>query len=78
MRKILGLRLNELEKEFEKGQIKLRDLQMQQSHLQETLLRISGAITVLKEILEEEDKSNRKTQAGVQFVETESVHASQP
>lgn len=51
MRKELQNRLEVLRKEFETGQVRLRDLEMQEAHLQETLLRISGAIQVLEELL---------------------------
>ncbi|HEX8560702.1 MAG TPA: hypothetical protein VF668_21595 [Pyrinomonadaceae bacterium] len=44
-------RLAELEKDFNVGQSRLRDLEMQEAALRETLLRISGAIQVLKELL---------------------------
>lgn len=52
--KKLQQRLDELKIEFEKGQAKLQELQQQQTHLHETLLRIGGAIQVLTELLEKE------------------------
>ena len=51
MREELQNRLEVLRKEFETGQGRLRDLEMQETHLRETLLRISGAIQVLEELL---------------------------
>lgn len=51
-------RLNELKKEFETGQVRLRDLEMQQAYLRETLLRISGAIQVLEELLKQAEESS--------------------
>ena len=51
MREELQNRLEVLRKEFETGQVRLRDLEMQEAHLRETLLRISGAIQVLEELL---------------------------
>jgi predicted nuclease with TOPRIM domain len=53
MREQLQKRLEDLQKEFEKGQAKLHEMEMQQSVLRETLLRISGAIQVLEELLTE-------------------------
>ena len=51
MREQLQQRLEELKKEFETGQARLHELEMQEAHLRETLLRISGAIQVLEESL---------------------------
>ena len=62
-------RLNQLKSEFEKGQAKLQDLQQQQTHLHETLLRIGGAIQVLTELLE---KESSKSESAV--TPTESAH----
>ena len=53
MREELRNRLEVLRKEFETGQGRLRDLEMQEAHLRETMLRISGAIQVLEELLAE-------------------------
>jgi predicted nuclease with TOPRIM domain len=47
----LQQRLNELKKEFELGQNRLQEMDRQQAHVRETLLRISGAIQVLEELL---------------------------
>lgn len=52
MQQQIQTRLEVLKKEFETGQAKLRELEMQQSHLRETLLRISGAIQVLEEMIQ--------------------------
>jgi hypothetical protein len=44
-------RLAELERDFERGQRGLADLQLQEAQLRETLLRIDGAMQVLRELL---------------------------
>jgi hypothetical protein len=46
-------RLELLRREFETGQTRLRELVNQESILRETLLRISGAIQILEELLAE-------------------------
>jgi predicted nuclease with TOPRIM domain len=51
MQQQIQTRLEVLKAEFETGQAKLRELETEQAHLRETLLRISGAIQVLQEIL---------------------------
>ena len=45
-------RLATLKKEFEAGQAHLRELEAEQTHVRETMLRISGAIQVLDEIMD--------------------------
>ena len=54
MKARLQQRLQELKAEFQAGQKMLADLQEKQQKLQETLLRISGAIQVLEEQLAED------------------------
>ncbi len=44
-------RLASLRKELEKGQGELAQVERQRAYLQDTLLRISGAIQVLEELL---------------------------
>ena len=51
MREQLQIRLGELKKEFATGQARLQELEKQQMYLRETMLRISGAIQVLEELL---------------------------
>jgi predicted nuclease with TOPRIM domain len=58
MREQLQARLEELKREFETGQARLRELETQEARLRETMLRISGAIQVLEEALAEGIKSD--------------------
>jgi predicted nuclease with TOPRIM domain len=51
MREQLQARLKALKEEYEVGQTRLQELERQQVYLRETLLRISGAIQVLEEML---------------------------
>jgi uncharacterized coiled-coil protein SlyX len=44
-------RLAELRSEYDKGQSQLQRLQAQLTDLQQTMLRLSGAITILEELL---------------------------
>ncbi len=53
MKEQMEQRLTELKAEFASGQKMLADLEAKQSNLRETLLRISGAIQVLEELLAE-------------------------
>ena len=54
MQEQLQKRLEELKKEFETGQARLRELGAEQARISETMLRISGAIQVLEEALGQE------------------------
>ena len=47
-------RLEALKQELETGQAELRKVEMQRTYLHETMLRISGAIQALEELLAEE------------------------
>ena len=51
MKELLQARLDELKRELEAGQAKLRGLELEQAQVRETVLRISGAIQVLEEML---------------------------
>ena len=53
MKRILEQRLEKLRAEFESGQRMMSDLQSKQAELEKTLLRISGAIQVIEELLAE-------------------------
>lgn len=55
MKERLQARLDELRKEFETGQKRLEELESQAVSIRQTLLRISGAIQVLEEELDNED-----------------------
>ncbi|MEG3936017.1 MULTISPECIES: hypothetical protein [unclassified Microcoleus] len=55
MKQILEQRLQSLKAEFEAGQKLLTEYETKQRNLRETILRISGAIQVLEEVLAEAD-----------------------
>jgi predicted nuclease with TOPRIM domain len=61
MREQLQKRLDVLKNEFQTGQTRLRDLEQQGTQLRETLLRISGAIQVLEELLAGEKSQGIET-----------------
>ena len=73
MREQLEQRLNELKIEFEAGQKMIVDLEKRRANLSESLLRISGAIQVLKEEIakygQAEDKSRRQEASNAANVE---------
>jgi predicted nuclease with TOPRIM domain len=74
----LQARLQELKKEFATGQARLQELEKQQLYLRETMLRISGAIQVLEELLADghsgEQKSTRSAEAQHVSVQTSPVN----
>jgi prefoldin subunit 5 len=53
MREQMQTRIEILRKELETGQAELEKVERQRTHLRETMLRISGAIQVLEELLVE-------------------------
>jgi predicted nuclease with TOPRIM domain len=53
MKEVIVQRLRKLNEEVERGKTSLQDLELKQMRLRETLLRISGAIQVLEELLAE-------------------------
>lgn len=59
MKETLQQRLVALKQEQASGQTMLADLQRQQAELEQTLLRISGAIQVLEELLAQEKEGTR-------------------
>jgi predicted nuclease with TOPRIM domain len=62
MREQLEQRLNELKAEFEAGQKMLAELEAKKSELQATLLRISGAIQVLEEMLAQDAQNAERNE----------------
>ncbi len=60
MRTQLEKRLAELKSEYEAGQKMLADLEKKRSELEATLLRISGAIQVIEEMLAQDQTQNIK------------------
>ncbi|MCY6493369.1 hypothetical protein [Leptolyngbya sp. GGD] len=58
MQEKLQHRLQLLKSEFEEGQKILAELETKQTNLRQTLLRISGAIQVLEEVLSETSEGN--------------------
>jgi septal ring factor EnvC (AmiA/AmiB activator) len=57
MKNIVQQRLKQLKNEFESGQKMMADLEAKRANLETTLLRISGAIQVLEELLSQSHDS---------------------
>jgi len=53
-------RLKQLRSELEKGRLRMQTLDRERENVRETMLRISGAIQVLEELMEQE--ANTATQ----------------
>ncbi len=51
-------RLTELKEEYRKGQAQLMALNQETTNLNNTMLRISGAIQVLEELIRENESAN--------------------
>ena len=64
MKEQLEKRLRELEAEYEKGQEHLKKLEMETNNVRSSILRISGAIQVLKEELQIADSSTDSASDG--------------
>lgn len=62
MRENAATRLDALRKEYETGQEMLAELDARQLDLRQTLLRITGAIQVLEELLEEASPNGATTE----------------
>ena len=54
MREQLEKRLDELKTEYDQGEKMLSDLDARREQVRQTLLRISGAVQILEELLKEE------------------------
>jgi hypothetical protein len=61
MRDVLEKRLNELRTEFECGQKLTAELEARQTNVRSSLLRISGAIQVLEELLKNTESNELQT-----------------
>ena len=59
MREHMQARLEMLRKELEKGQVELQKVESQRTYLHETILRITGAIQMLEELLAEEQSAEQ-------------------
>lgn len=63
MQEQLKKRLDELKKEYETGQARLRELEAETNHVGETMLRISGAIQVIQEMLNDSNDQEKSESA---------------
>jgi hypothetical protein len=82
MREQLEQRLVELRAEYESGkkilkdiELKLAELENRKRNLNETLIRISGAVELLEELLEDQDKNSVKEVHGTELEDAESQKA---
>ena len=66
MRKQLEQRLTQLKSEFEAGQKMLAELETKKNEIQATVLRISGAIQVLEELLAQDSEAAGNPEANEQ------------
>ena len=69
MREKLEKRLAALKSEFEAGQKLLADIEAKRANVMDTVVRISGAIQVLEELLEQEPANTGQARARVAAVE---------
>jgi len=70
MREQIENRLRALNAEFKTGQEMLVELSAKEANLRTTLARISGAIQVLEELLEQESGADRAADAAAASVAT--------
>ena len=71
MQDIIRSRIEGLRQELGKGQQRLQELDQQQQQVRDTILRISGAIQVLEELLHETAPSGDMAQNGAGTTERE-------
>jgi hypothetical protein len=70
VQELIKPRLEALRKEFETGQAELAKVEQQRTYLQETLLRMSGAMQVLEQLLANEQSVEEQNGAGTREVKT--------
>ena len=75
MHRQLEERLATLKGEYEKGQTRIRQLEVELTSLRETMLRISGAILVLQELLSSSSSVTPVEQPSESSSETAQVQA---
>lgn len=61
MKKQLTTRLQDLKTEYQKGQERLNALEQETTNVRTSMLRISGAIQVLEELLTADEKNENLT-----------------
>jgi hypothetical protein len=66
MRQQLEARLAELEQEFATGAQKLRELETEQARLRDAMLRIDGAMQVLREMIARDERAPEDAPAVLQ------------
>ena len=76
MQKQIQARLKVLRGELETGQMELEKVERQRTQLRETLLRISGAIQVLEELLGDGQFTEQQNGAGTSETQPSSVQTS--
>ena len=75
MREHMQARLEMLRKELEKGQVELQKVESQRTYLHETILRISGAIQMLEELLAEEQSAKQNGTASTDKEQLVTTHS---
>ena len=63
MKEQIEARINELKGQLEEGNKMIGDLETKRTNLMYTLLRINGAIQVLEELVQKEDKTELPNEA---------------